>query len=1142
MARSITVARLFYQLEANTKGLDRDLQGVEKSFGRTAAFIKANPAAALTGLATAALAVGVQATQMAAEVDTALRKISASLPEAAGRMDDLKKVTRDLSIEFGVSQAQVARNMETVAKTGVRSVEEMIAVTRAGMLAAKATGGEFTSIVQGLDGVLDSFGIAGSEAERVLAKLFVTAQGKTTLEDMLATFGRLSPLVQDSGLSFDDMSAAVATLIDRGRTTKQVVSELGQVFREQGAEGLRALAAQSTVASDGLAEMRSQFDLNNSSLEALNARLKQQFAAQMIELGQTILPLAIRGMKHLLQLISALKGDARSVVLDSSRATIDSLSNSIGKLQNEASRQDGVKRLMESIRQLAGNPDLLAFQNRLQQLSGQDLVRLQKGYEAAAASGALTAREAREVERALAKVSAEIQRRPAGDLIPPVPPETGRRLDEARDGIGAVTAAGRDLRNMSLDALEALKDKLAGVVAAGQVSGQSLLEVNQLLANIDKEMERRHASAKKRAEEAARAAKEAADQYAAGMKRITDILVQSTATMVDDTELAIERLRDELKAAGIAGENAARALRPLQDQLRLIKLNESLRLPEILEKSAAAWTPADVQRLRDAQAQLREMLRTTEQLVPGTKAWQEAQDTLARVTRRLREENEWNLGLTTATVAQVNAAIKPTEEWTRRAREAGLVLDENGRIISSTKDRTVELSQKVKDVALGAIGVAQGFGMISSEAASALQHVVGIADSLPKAFSGDPSAIFSVLGGLTGIIGSLFSGNSAEERARKELIRKNTDALRQLERTNGHLLRVNSPGFQLSGARDVLAQLLPQIRAGATDISETNFRRRFGALLGGAGLTVANLDEIAKNLGIQIRTDKGAFSIQGLTDLLKALETGQFTRFADEINEQFERIKTGIELGLIDPADELKEILKVLERPGLGKGVPAIARAFQGIDIGTAEGREQARGNLRSLFRDLERGTLTPADFGGLSGREFRDILVKLFDFLKEPASAGGETAGLSGAASTSDPRPAAPPPPPVVSGVSAGVDDSDTLGARIPATLDDLLGVNEEANRFLEQILASINAATAGGPLRPPAIPRGFLTQTAPVRAGVSVGDITITTHVHVAQPGATAQEIATATRQSLEETIDRLLYERLQRERAIRGDGGLP
>lgn len=295
MARSIELARVFFSIEAETKGLDNQLKGAEKSLGRLGNFIKANPAAAAGALGVALLGIAAKAAEMAEKVQHSMRLVSASMKVTSA---DLKALTGDLaklSIQTGRTQVDLAEMARLVAGNGVASIEELRAVLAAGTLAADATGGDLAQILTGLDGVLDSFSIKGDRAEQVLAKLFVTAQGKTTLPALLEAFERLSPVVQRLGVDFETTAAAVTTLINRGRTTKQVVAELGTLDLA----GFQALARESYNASSGIKELRDQAALMRDALDNDGAKIAARWDAAMLVVGNATSG-ATRKLKELL--------------------------------------------------------------------------------------------------------------------------------------------------------------------------------------------------------------------------------------------------------------------------------------------------------------------------------------------------------------------------------------------------------------------------------------------------------------------------------------------------------------------------------------------------------------------------------------------------------------------------------------------------------------------------------------------------------------------------------------------------------------------------------------------------------------------------------------------------------------------------
>ena len=131
MARRLELASLFYRLELDSKGFGNELTNAEKKLGSLTNFIAKNPVVALGALGAAAVSVGVAATQMAADVDAAMRKVAVSVPGATERLSEMKDVGRELATEFGISQTEIARVMQLVAETGVESTDELIEASRA---------------------------------------------------------------------------------------------------------------------------------------------------------------------------------------------------------------------------------------------------------------------------------------------------------------------------------------------------------------------------------------------------------------------------------------------------------------------------------------------------------------------------------------------------------------------------------------------------------------------------------------------------------------------------------------------------------------------------------------------------------------------------------------------------------------------------------------------------------------------------------------------------------------------------------------------------------------------------------------------------------------------------------------------------
>lgn len=1092
MARSIELARLFYTIEANTKGLQGDLDKSERSLGRLSSFIKANPVAAFGALGAAAIAVGVQATKMAAEVDAGIRKIGTNLPEAVERMDSLKQVAKDLSIQFGIAQTDIVAAMQAIAAGGVESTDDLIARTRAVAKVVTATGAEMSTVVGLLDKTLDVFSLSGEESEKVLAKLLATARGKVSLEELAQAMERIGPTAQAAGANFEDVAAALVTMVNQGLTSKQAISELTKVLEVDGKAGLERYAAASRVAGDGLKELNDQANTNLGTLEKQSAILKAQLNAQLIDLGTTILPLVVAGFSKLNDILQLVTGGLakmqHEIKQNSATATVDSLTGSIGKLQNQVSKTEATDRLLESLRQLTQGARAFttSFARQVEALPIEQLERLRKGYEAAAASGTLSAQESKEVARALDLVKAALEGKTAA-----------AKTDETQTKSGIATL--RTLTEEERKAVEQSKTLLDGqkelILNATNLTGEQLKLVGQAVKEMGKATD---ASGK--------AATAAAEKHAAAIARIRETLIASTTTLIDDTELAIERLTGELNEAGVSFVEVAEGVRPFREQLALIKVNELFKLPDILQKSARALTTIDVAALTEARVQLQGLLAETR---AGTNEHLAIQQRLDEVSAKLAEHYR-----------KLPPLIKPTKELLKDAVvEAGKFNQEipkAGPIIKSTTQRMTELGQEIAVVARGAIGIAQGFGLINSEAASVLQNVITIGENLGKALGGDPTAIIGVIGGLTGAISTLF-GESAESKAHKQLISENNQRLRDLRNSLGDVLRLNTPGAQLADAEKALAAFFGQTDRTkiANQFNKVN-AFELGKILAEFGLDRATLAKIAEDLDLEIiNKETGKLDLEGLRKLLEGLQLID-TQFGDAFADQMERIRTLINAGLLEPAEELGATLDVLSKAGkrtkfLGGAIP---EALAGIDLSSESGRAQGLTALQELLLrfDKERGKggFDLDDFGDLTAREFQDAILTLISFLsKEPIKvepADGPT-----------PQPEPPEPEPS-SPVTGGVETfSQPL---VPATVDTsdwdaLLGLETRQADTLDAILASLGTFT---PVTPPSLPAGLLGGSSRSSGAVVQfsGPVIETLSVHVA-PGQDAQAVGEQIGQEL-------------------------
>ncbi len=1067
MPRSVEVARAFVSISAETQGLQQGLTLAEKQLGRLAKFIQDHPIAALGSLGTAFLGVSWKATQMAAEVDAGVRALTASVPDVIGRFDLVKDSVRGLSVEYGLSQTAVLSLMKTVGEGGVESADALVQMTKAVLLTNRALGqGEegFAGVAQGLDKILDGFNENAANSEKILAKLFVTAQGKTSLSEMFTVFERLSPLAEKSGLSFDVMAAAVATLIGRGRTAKQVVSELGETFAKEGSAGLEALAAKSTVASNGLKELEAAAARNSETLPEMNRRLKAELNASLIDFGSVTLPLATKAVHAFTQAISDLTGHTDRVVAAAAVEQMEELAKAAkdskrGLLELTAGLslvftggESALVPVGEMIRKLQLYPNLA-------QVTTDKLQAMVRGFTGLAESGRLTAPELEKVRGVLELLNKAIAERP------PAGGGAAAAIDQLTAAEIRAIKASKDLTEEQRNALlsakvfsEAQKEQVARAVkAATEAARQQLEKANKIFADIQE----------------------------LGQKAQRDLLTGHQKEMADLTAEFEKKITELEKTEG--SKRVAQA-RGILDQAKrdLVQhwagIDQDV-VPKITHVQTSTLELKDsTEDLDDAIAKLRE--RT----VGGTQADIDAAKRKAELKQRVDD-----------LIDPIERASQSTADWADKILATADALG-----ISDDRMRDAVRNIQIIDQAIGDL----------HDSLSALSGASSIGQGL-TGILGAISAGATVIEAVGGVLNSLF-GDSPETRARKELLRRNTKALEDLTEAEIDRLRAGLPGATFAGLQDALRSFLARPVVHGPGAPQENQRRLLQDLTA-AGVSVSDLEEAARFLNLELRNAAtGRIDTAALRLLLKELSGIDFTQIGDSFEAQLRHLEDLIEVGVVDPAEKFGGILDILSKTG--SAAPGITKALTGIDVSTEAGREAAAAALRALIAGFD--DLTEGDFGQLMQGQFTDVIKQLLGLLASGQSIG---TGL-GTPQVQPPAGAAPTGEPTDPVTVEPIPDPLFPPSTEAAFWEEALGLEREERDLLQGILDSLPTPATGAP---PPLPAGLFaaptTTTGPGGNTVNVqaGAIVLTINA----PGGDPAAVQAAAEAGLVEAFDALM-----------------
>ncbi|HYW51468.1 MAG TPA: hypothetical protein VE861_12730, partial [Gemmatimonadaceae bacterium] len=304
----------------------------------------------------------------------------------------------------------------------------------------------------------------------------------------------------------------------------------------------------------------------------------------------------------------------------------------------------------------------------------------------------------------------------------------------------------------------------------------------------------------------------------------------------------------------------------------------------------------------------------------------------------------------------------------------------------------------------GAIALADAFGGVTNETRRALTNLSLIGRSFteikkfqkdataqinanpfdlgsellnPKAFALAASAATSIVSAISSI------GDAYDER--KDEQRRNTNALRDLTLKIGDLASSTLSGDSLVKIQRVIndPQRFIDSQSGIISIKDQP-----AEIARQAGVTLAEVQSLLDEFGITFDRDLGA-----ILTFSQALKKAELDAYVNTVAGSLQRFQDTLTAdGVTDPLEILTRRIATLTS---GKtGFPALAKALEGLDTSTVEGRATALERARALFQEVQNGTLSLDQFGGFSINDARQQLLELITGLRESVTGGSTGTG----------------------------------------------------------------------------------------------------------------------------------------------------
>lgn len=181
--------------------------------------------------------VGSDALEAGSDAETAMAKVATIADPAALPMEELQEQILALSTKTGKSVSEIAESVYSAISGGVDTANAVAVVEKATQL---ATGG-FTDTATAIDVLttaINAYGLSTDDAAKLSDYLLTTQNlGKTTVDELAGSMGKVIPLASAYGVQMDNLSSAYAILTANGIATTEGTTYLKSMLKELGDSG-----------------------------------------------------------------------------------------------------------------------------------------------------------------------------------------------------------------------------------------------------------------------------------------------------------------------------------------------------------------------------------------------------------------------------------------------------------------------------------------------------------------------------------------------------------------------------------------------------------------------------------------------------------------------------------------------------------------------------------------------------------------------------------------------------------------------------------------------------------------------------------------------------------------------------------------
>jgi len=364
----------------------RSISNVEKIQSKFSNSLAAIPGRVLAIAGAYASFQGVsRAVSQLSEFSKAIQEVNSIADDSIRNNQNLNKELLNVAKQFGSAPVKQVKSFYQIISAGITDATKAQDVLIASNKLAIGGLAEIETSVDILTTALNVYADANLDAETAADALFTGVRlGKTRVDLLASSMGKVLPLSKQLGLSFQDVTAAVAALTTKGLATSEAVTAIQSLFAgviraqkdlvDQSPEVQRAFDI-SAIKSKDFATFIS--DLNNA-VDGSSEKLLELVGRQEGLLA--VQNLAADGAKVLSQNLVAMKDSAGAAnkafedIEQSFGRQLDKLRENLGNLvltittQGEGEATEGLIGLNESLERLIDNVGKIDFTSWISEL------------------------------------------------------------------------------------------------------------------------------------------------------------------------------------------------------------------------------------------------------------------------------------------------------------------------------------------------------------------------------------------------------------------------------------------------------------------------------------------------------------------------------------------------------------------------------------------------------------------------------------------------------------------------------------------------------------------------------------------------------------------------------------------------------